>query len=389
MNTFQIIWFLALSDLKVVMKDRNTRVWLFIMPGVFFFFLGSTTESGFDVAFDAVTPILVENEDAGYLGKQLEARLAENQFEIIRPEDVPRVNEDGEEISYRTLKIPADFTENILAQQQVTLTYIGRSTGLANNYDFVRIQKAAYTTLGDIIVATVNLAEGEEMSEAAIAAMLEVKALTSLDVKPAGRRQIIPSGFQQAIPGTLVMFTLLVLLTSGATALIAERENQLLRRLASAPFSRGQIVAGKWAGRMGLAVVQVGVAVLIGTILFDMDWGHSLPMVLVILLGWAALCTSLALLLGSVSNSEGQASGLGVLASMVLAAIGGCWWPIEIAPEWMQQAQMFTPTGWTMDALHKLISFDTPWQTALPNLGLLLTASLVVGWLAARKFRFI
>lgn len=389
MNTLQIILFLAFHDLKVILKERNTRVWLFVMPGIFFYFIGTVTQGGISFLGNVAVPILVENEDAGYIGKHLEARLAENQFEIIRPEDAPRVNQDGEEITYKTLNIPANFTENILAQEQVTLTYTGRSPGLANNYDLVRLQKAAYTTLGDIIVATVNLPEGEVMSEAAMAAMLEVEALTTLEVKPAGRRQIIPSGMQQAIPGTLVMFTLLVLLTSGAGMLVFERENQLLRRLASVPFTRGQIVAGKWAGRMGLAVVQVVVAIFIGTILFGMDWGHSLPMVLVILLGWAALCTSLALLLGSIAKSEGQVTGFGVLTTMVLAALGGAWWPIEIAPEWMQSLQMFTPTGWTMDALHKLISFDAHWTSALPNLGILLLASLAVGWLAARKFRFI
>ncbi|TDI60804.1 MAG: ABC transporter permease [Alphaproteobacteria bacterium] len=389
MNTLQIILFLAFHDLKVILKERNTRVWLFVMPGIFFYFIGTVTQGGIGFPGNVAVPILVENEDAGYIGKHLEARLAENQFEIIRPEDAPRVNEDGEEITYKTLNIPANFTENILAQEQVTLTYTGRSAGLANNYDLVRLQKAAYTTLGDIIVVAVNLPEGEVMSEAAMAAMLEVEALTTLDVKPAGRRQIIPSGMQQAIPGTLVMFTLLVLLTSGAGMLMFERENQLLRRLASVPFTRGQIVAGKWAGRMGLAVVQVVVAIFIGTILFGMDWGHSLPMVLVILLGWAALCTSLALLLGSIAKSEGQVTGFGVLTTMVLAALGGAWWPIEIAPEWMQSLQMFTPTGWTMDALHKLISFDAHWTSALPNLGILLLASLAVGWLAARKFRFI
>jgi ABC-2 type transport system permease protein len=41
----------------------------------------------------------------------------------------------------------------------------------------------------------------------------------------------------------------------------------------------------------------------------------------------------------------------------VLAALGGCWWPIEITPEWAQHVQKLVPTGWTMDALHKLVSF--------------------------------
>ena len=49
-----------------------------------------------------------------------------------------------------------------------------------------------------------------------------------------------PIGFSQAVPGTMVMFTMLVLLTSGAVTLVVERDQGLLRRLASAPISRGR-----------------------------------------------------------------------------------------------------------------------------------------------------
>jgi ABC-type multidrug transport system permease subunit len=211
-----------------------------------------------------------------------------------------------------------------------------------------------------------------------------------LVVTPAGRQMQIPSGFQQAIPGTLVMFTLLVLLTSGAAMLVDDREKQLLRRLASAPLSRGQVVMGKWAGRMALATVQIAVAIGVSfTPLFDMNWGQALPMVVAILLAWGALCTSLALLLGSLAKTDSQAANLGAFATMTLAALGGCWWPIEVAPAWMQQLQMFTPTGWTMDALHKLISFNMDWQSALPNMAILLSATIFIGWLAAKRFRFV
>lgn len=74
---------------------------------------------------------------------------------------------------------------------------------------------------------------------------------------------------------------------------------------------------------------------------------------------------------------------------MTLAALGGCWWPIEVAPAWMQQLQMFTPTGWTMDALHKLISFDMAWQSALPHMAILIIATFFIGWVASKRFRFV
>jgi ABC-type multidrug transport system permease subunit len=209
-----------------------------------------------------------------------------------------------------------------------------------------------------------------------------------LEVSTAGQRLEIPSGFEQSIPGILVMFTLLVLLTSGGSMLVIERKQGLLRRLASAPMSRAEVVAGKWAGRMVLAAIQVGVALAIGTFLFSMDWGPNLAMIIIVLVAWASFCASAGLLLGSLAKTEGQATGLGVLFANALAALGGCWWPIEVTPEWMQSLQKLIPTGWTMDALHKLISFQAGALSAVSNVAILLAGTLVVGWLAVDRFRY-
>ena len=92
--------------------------------------------------------------------------------------------------------------------------------------------------------------------------------------------------------------------------------------------------------------------------------------------------------LGTLAQTEAQASGLGVLASCLLAALGGCWWPIEITPDWMQSLQMAIPTGWTMDALHKLVSFGAAPMTVVPNVLTLIVAAAVFGALAARRFEY-
>ena len=106
------------------------------------------------------------------------------------------------------------------------------------------------------------------------------------------------------------------------------------------------------------------------------------------LVGWGGLCASLALLLGSLVQNPGQAVGIGVLASNALAALGGCWWPIEITPPWMQTLAMFLPTGWAMDAMHRLISFRAGWASAVPHVLAMFAAATVVGWFAARRFRY-
>jgi hypothetical protein len=57
-----------------------------------------------------------------------------------------------------------------------------------------------------------------------------------------------------------------------------------------------------------------------------------------VLASWAALAASLGLLSGSLARTEGQAVGIGVLLTNVLAALGGCWWPIEVTPPAMQRS---------------------------------------------------
>ena len=386
MGYFSAIALLARTDLKLALRERSTILWLFIMPAVFFYFIGTVTQGG--VGFtDSTVELLVENGDGGFLSQHLESRLEENLFSIIRVDEIPSPADGEEPAKYRRLVIPPGFTENLRAEKTVTVSFDGLQSGFGNQYDLFRVQKAAYSVLGDLVVVK---STGAVLSPGELQLATAESRPVQLLVTPAGRQMQIPSGFQQAIPGTLVMFTLLVLLTSGAAMLVDDREKQLLRRLASAPLTRGQVVMGKWAGRMALATVQIAVAIGVSfTPLFDMNWGQALPMVVVILLAWGALCTSLALLLGSLAKTDNQAANLGAFATMTLAALGGCWWPIEVAPAWMQQLQMFTPTGWTMDAMHKLISFDMAWQSALPHLATLVIATLAVGWLASKRFRFV
>ncbi|HUE96853.1 MAG TPA: hypothetical protein VMN39_09345 [Longimicrobiaceae bacterium] len=61
---------------------------------------------------------------------------------------------------------------------------------------------------------------------------------------------------------------------------------------------------------------------------------------------------------------------------------------IEITPEWAQKVALALPTGWTMDALHRLMNFQAGALSAVPHVVALATATLVVGWAAARTFRF-
>ena len=377
------IFFIAWHDAKFQLRQGSTLLWVLVMPPIFFYFIGTVT-GGFASGMSGgqATPVTVVADSPGFLQEQITLRLEDNDY---APEWVSELA-NGEDPPRRVLEIAPDLSTQIQAGEPVAMSFETTASALSRDFEIIRIQRSLYTALADIVVA--DAASGNDLSAADLLALNEQPRIWQLDVSPAGKRQEIPVGFEQAIPGILVMFTLLVLLTSGASLLVAERKQGLLRRLASAPFARPEVVAGKWGGRMVLAAVQVTVALSIGTVLFKMDWGPDLAMVVVILAAWAGFCASAGLLLGSIAGTEAQAGGLGVLAANALAALGGCWWPIEVTPPWMQTLQHFMPTGWTMNALHKLISFQSGAASALPQLAILLTATLAVAALAVKRFRY-
>jgi len=377
------ILFIAWQDVRSQMRQGSTLLWVFVMPPIFFFFIGTVT-GGFSsgVSGGQGTPLTVVAESPGFLKEQIDLRLSTNQFEAEWVEAIDSTAEG--DAPTRILSFDTGMSDKVLAGEQVQASYETSANSLTREFEEIRIKRALYTALADIVIADATIGP---LSAEALISLNNAPRVWQLDVSPAGARLIIPSGFQQAVPGILVMFTLLVLLTSSGTMLVQERKQGLLRRLASTPISKAELIAGKWDGRMVLATVQIMVALVVGTFLFHMDWGPNPGMVILVLLAWGGFCASAGLWLGTVANTEAQAGGLGVLAANALAALGGCWWPIEITPAWMQFVQKLLPTGWTMDALHKLISFQSGAASVIPNIAMLLVAAAVFGWLAVRRFR--
>src|SRR5258708_3544145 len=230
--------------------------------------------------------------------------------------------------------------------------------------------------------------EGVGLTSEAFGGLVRERGALGVDVMAAGKRIDPPGGYDQSVPGTMVMFTMLVLFTVGAVSLTMERNSGILRRLASAPMSRGAIVLGKWGARIAIGVVQIAFAMIAGTVLFHIHWGPNLPFVAFVLLAYAALATVLGMLLGNFGRTTGMVVGLGVIASNVLASLGGCWWPIEITPLWAQKLALFVPTGWTMDALHKLINFGSSPSAVVPHICVTLAAALAAGYIVSRSFKF-
>jgi ABC-2 type transport system permease protein len=375
---FRDALYLARMDAAHLLRRRETLLWTFVMPIIFFYFLGTIAGNSAGPMKDNLAVSVPP--DAGFLADQLLARLDQRGYNLIRTPD-PK-----EFLRYRRrLSIPAGFTNSVLTGKPMKIRFDRTGEDVSGDYDRVRLYRAVNATLADLIVVSSGNAG---VSKEAFDKLAAAPRMLTLNVKPAGKRLDPPSGFEQSVPGTMVMFTLLMLFTTGGVTLTMERNQGILRRLASSPMSRGAVVLGKWGARMSLGVIQIAFAMIAGSLLFHVRWGPNLPVVVLVLLVYGSLAAALGMLLGNFGRTEGQVIGLGVIASNVFAGLGGCWWPIEITPLWTQKLALAFPTGWTMDALHKLMNFGASPASVLPNLCVTAAGALVAGYVLSRSFRF-
>lgn len=371
----RIAAFLALADVRIMLKRRETILWAFVLPVVFFYFIGTINENMAGGSGRGDTLAVSKSANAGFLADVLIDRLTALGFHVV-PADATEE---------RRLTIPAGFTAALLDLRKVDLDFTRSGVGPAAEQDRTRIARAGNSLLVDL--ALLNRDRAALTAEDFARQAARPRTLT-LDVKAAGTLRQLPRGFDQAVPGSMVFFMLIALLTSGAATLVIERNLGVLRRLACAPVPRLGVVLAKWGGRILLGSIQVAFCMITGTLLFHVHWGPHLPAVIAVLLAYAGFTAALGLLIGNVASTRSQAAAFGSITSNVLGAIGGCWWPLEIMPPAMQTIARLTPAGIAMDGLHKLMSFGAPTSAVAYHVIALTTGAAVVGLLAARWFRF-
>jgi ABC-type Na+ efflux pump permease subunit len=377
------VWRLALNDLRLTVKDRPAAFWLLLFP-VFLMWVFGRMGGG-----PPGTPrvaMAVIDEDGGWLARAFVGELRGERLEL---RETTRREYEASDERVRCLVIPPGFTAGVLAgaQQRLRLEREGGSSeafGLAGQAAAVR---ASARTLGRLVQMR-HAGEGAEAALAEFEALAEAPRAVSLRVSAAGSGRPVPRGYAQSVPGMLTMIVLMMTLIYGAVFLTIEKRDGMLRRQASLPLGRGRIFVGKLAGRLLIAALQILLLLGAGRWLFGVSWGGS-PAGLALVLGaYAVAVAALATLLGAVLRSPQQASVVGWLASMLLAGLGGCWWPSEVEPAWLRTAAHVLPTAWAMDGLHALVSFGRGVEAALVPAAALLGFGAAFALLGARLLRF-
>lgn len=369
-SSLPVTFSVARKDLKILLKERGTLMYLFVLPLLFILALGGTYGVG-DTPEVAAINLPVVNLDAGSEASQtLIQALSQGggiQCELYEEAEA-RVAFDKGTIK-RMLTIPANYAADLESGDVVTLQLVNASDASYTKSEAVH--RVITGVSADLSLQSQLISSFRQMADMQAGSSPGQQAFTTeiiIDQAQSqfersrtepflGLQEIWPQhlleGDQEEInplnvyvPGFAVLFIFLTAQTT-AQSIYEEKEIGSFRRLLAAPISKLTVLMGKMvpnfiAGLTQLVVLfGVGIYILPVFGLDRMTLGNDFLAFLLVCFVVLLCSTSLGVLIAGVAQTKAQISAF----SQVIL------WTFGFAGIWMDQIALTSP----FDIISKLI----------------------------------
>jgi ABC-2 type transport system permease protein len=375
--TLSIAW----KDVKMLLNDRGTLIYLFVIPMVFILAFSGTMAGGSEEK-EKVIALPVVNLDIGGEASQtlIEAldRTGAVRCELVEQGEVDALLDKGD--IKRVLTIPTSFTSDLSAGLPVRLRLV--SDPDASEVTNEAVQRVVEGVSADLSLETQLIASFRQMADMQAALPPEQQVFSAGMIVDQAQSQFARArtqpllGLEETwpehlasqekdinpvnllVPGFAILF---IFLTAQATAqsIYEEKKTGSFRRLLAAPISKVMILTGKMVPNFVTVLIQI--VVIFGVSMFllpllgldRMTLGND-PLALVLLCLVIALCsTSLGVLIAAIARTEGQIGGLSQVVLWALGFAGIILPQIPLGPPLENIAQLI-PHFWANEAFYDL-----------------------------------
>ncbi len=407
------IWFIAEKDLRIFVKDRASVFFFIIFPFMFvvlFYYLnvGQAQDTRLELHMATQEPASgLSHQIIGAVETKDESLLGPGDPVIIWDRDYDeayRAVEDGELSGF--IAFPADFTESLYSGSGTKLEVVAD----AGNVD----TRAALSGFAGAIAA--EFGTHQVIINAAIALQLENGLLAPDEVSINQAVQEIMAGIfssqatgnagetfigftvekvgeveagnpaDYVIPGYLVMFVFFAAAASAET-IVRERQNHTLERLLSSSVKWESILGGVYTSILLKGLIQIAIFWVAGILIFKIDLGLAPAAVIILSILMVVMSAAFAVMLATLMKTQRSAGSLATVAALLLAPLGGCWWPLFILPKWLQNLAKISPHAWANTGFNKLMLFGAEFNAVIPEMLALVGFTVVFALIAVWRFR--
>ncbi len=400
MKQLRHIWFITLKDLRLFITDRGALIFFILFP---FFFITLFNFMNLSAVEDTKLQLhIVSQEAEGGLSYQvIDALEKVGDWEIIVMDyDAAYQAVEDKEIS-GFLAFPADFTEGIMTGAGTQLDIVADADATDDRAALYGLAQTISSQIGSVyvvanasielmieggIIAPGDTAEIDRVIQQILSGQDTTgESVIELETERVGEvEEENPSNW--VIPGYLVMFVFFGA-ALGAEAIVRERQNHTLERLLASSVRREAILGGIFTGTAAKGLIQILLFWVVGLLAFGMELGNSPAAVIILSILMVIVSAAFSIMLATLVKTQRSAGSIAVLASLLLAPIGGCWWPLFLHPGWLQTLAKITPHGWAMSGFNKLMLFGADFGDVVPEMLVLVGFAIVFGIIAVWRFR--
>jgi ABC-2 type transport system permease protein len=190
------------------------------------------------------------------------------------------------------------------------------------------------------------------------------------------------------VPGILAM----ALMTNGVIALsttfVSYRERGILRRLKATPFPLWAFILSKVSVQLVVAMAQAAVLLGTGILLFDVSIAASyVSLVIMIALG-ALGFLSIGFAVSSFARDAETASGISNVIVFPMMFLGGVFFPVDNAPDWLQPLILVMPVAYLADAFREIVLEGATIFDVWISAAVMILTALLGMLIAVRFFRW-
>ncbi|KNF08207.1 ABC-type multidrug transport system, permease component [Gottschalkia purinilytica] len=404
------MWHVILKDLKVLLSDKKSMAILIIMPIILISILGNSLKDMFTDKIDTSKKevAIVKNynisketndfikflEENGFVkdnNKELVSKVKDFNIEeeiinnFIKNKDIKKV------IKFRILEeeqakkllekekisgiiiFPKNFIFNMYAnfftpfRNNMEVKVISHPDKLMSGKIIEGITKGFTDKLATIIIGKNVFLEtafennlGSSSFEKLDKVINEISdsfkdVSVSINSKSINGKKAL-SSFQFYSVGMATMF-IIYTVSQGGMLSLEEKRNLTYQRMVIAGMSRFNILMGKFFTIFLLAIVQMSLIIGFTSILFKVDWGNMLHVMMVtlsLIFAVAGLGT-LTSVLAFKWESDKMVNAFDTIVANLMAILGGSMFPLEAFPKFLQSFRYLTLNGLGIEAYQNVM----------------------------------
>jgi ABC-2 type transport system permease protein len=365
----------VISVIKLRLLRLRDDFWVYLLMMAMAF--GLTVVFG--VSFhDNKTAVLIVDDNKSSYSKELKEQLAMDEvFRFLTADRSTAVTDVQEGKAIAAVTIGDDFDAavekggavplSMMKQKEDTilLTLNERLTGTVSRMaGGIRISDIT----ADYIHSRLPQTDRQVIKEAAFDSVMEAWEFKN-PISVLAETGPSSSGGYDNLKHSMIGFSLffsMYTIVFGIGTILYDKQYKTWQRMLITPVSRSAILGGTSVTAYLTGMIQLGILIIAGKYLLDIDWGSSMAGILLVAGAFAFSVTAMGLFLSGIVKTHAQLSAITPVILTSTSMLGGCMWPLDIVNnKFLLILAQFTPQKWALQGMEDIASYGMGFESAL------------------------